>query len=50
MGADEAWGKFTSVLEGLVEQNVPMKLRRIPNKPVWMTREVTRAIRKKKRL
>ncbi len=50
LDADEAWGKFTSVLEGLVEQNVPLRPRRIPNKPVWMTREVTRAIRKKRRL
>jgi hypothetical protein len=50
LDADEAWVKFTSVLEGLVEQNVPMKPRRIPHKPVWMTWEVTRAIRKKRRL
>jgi hypothetical protein len=50
LDTDEAWCKFTSVLEGLVEQNVPLRPRRIPNKPEWMTREVTRAIRKKRRL
>ncbi len=50
LGADEAWEKFTSVIESLVEQNATLRLRRIPKKPVWMTSEVTRAIRKKRRL
>jgi hypothetical protein len=27
-----------------------MRPRRVPNKPVWITREVTKAIRKKRRL
>jgi hypothetical protein len=50
LGADEAWEKFTTVIESLVEQNATLRLRRIPKKPVWMTSEVTRAIRKKRRL
>ncbi len=34
------------MLESFVELNVPLKPRRVIKKPVWMTREVTRAIRR----
>jgi hypothetical protein len=50
LGADDACEKFNSVIESLVEQNATLRPRRIPKKPVWMTSEVTRAIRKKRRL
>jgi hypothetical protein len=42
--------KFSGKVAELVVNNVPMRPRRVPSKPVWITREVTKAIRKKRRL
>ena len=38
------------VLERETENHVPMKLRRIGQKPIWMNKNIIRLIRKKKRL
>jgi hypothetical protein len=46
----EAWGVFRDTVAGLVEEHVPVRPRRAPHKPVWLTREVTRALRRKKKL
>jgi hypothetical protein len=41
---------FRNTVAGLVEEHVPVRPRRAPHKPVWLTREVTRALRKKRKL
>ncbi len=48
--ASEAWAKFRDTIMRLVDKHVPSRPRRQPNKPVWMNREVLRAVRKKRRL
>jgi hypothetical protein len=45
-----AWNSFRDTVLGLVEKHVPVKLHRVPNKPVWLNRMVTRALRRKRRL
>ncbi len=34
----------------LVKEHVPVMPRRAPHKPIWLTREVTRALRRKRKL
>ncbi len=46
----EAWEKFRDTITELVNVHVPTRPRRSPNKPVWINREVVRAVRKKRRL
>jgi hypothetical protein len=48
--AERAWSIFRDKVTKLVEEHVPIKKRRDQNKPAWMTREILRAVRKKKRL
>lgn len=48
--AEESWQLFTHTIDNLTEKFVPTKLRRNQNKPIWMTQNVMRVIRKKKRL
>jgi hypothetical protein len=47
---DAAWSMFKDKLNGLVIEQVPLLPRRTNNKPVWMTREVLRAVRRKRQL
>ncbi len=47
---DAAWSMFKDKLNGLVIEHVPLLPRRTNNKPVWMTREVLRAVRQKRQL
>jgi hypothetical protein len=44
------WRIFTEKINAVVEQCVPEKRRRNVNRPPWMTQEILRAIRKKKRM
>jgi hypothetical protein len=46
----EAWSKFRSKIEEVVRDCVPLKKPRSANRPPWMTTEILRAVRWKKRL
>ena len=47
---DMAWRMMKARVEDLIRRFVPERRRRNQNRPVWMTQEILRAIRKKKRL
>ena len=47
---DMAWRMMKARVEDLIQRFVPERRRRNQNRPVWMTQEILRAIRKKKRL
>ena len=49
-GCEAAWTSFKSVLDDLQSKHVPLKLRRVSNRPVWMNRTLLRTIRKKRRM
>ena len=49
-GGDTAWKMMKAKVEDLIRRFVPERRRRNQNRPVWMTQEIMRAIRKKKRL
>ena len=46
----EQWQILKDKLSQVMETNVPKKVRRRSNKPLWMKRNVLRLIRRKKRL
>jgi hypothetical protein len=48
--ANEAWEVFSGKKAELVEENVPVRPCRMPNRPVWMNWEVLRAVRRKRKL
>jgi hypothetical protein len=50
LNTETAWGLLKNRLHALIEKHVPPRRRRNHNRPPWLTREVLRAIRKKKRL
>ena len=47
---DMAWRMMKARVEDLIRRFVPERRRRNQNRPMWMTQEILRAIRKKKRL
>jgi hypothetical protein len=47
---EAAWNLFADKINAAVEKCVPERRRRNVNRPPWMTQEILRAIRKKKRL
>ena len=47
---DVAWQLVKTKVEELTRKYVPLRRRRNHNRPVWMSQEILRAIRKKKRL
>ena len=49
-GTEAAWQIFTDKINAVVEQCVPERRKRNVNRPPWMTQEILRAIRKKKRM
>jgi len=49
-GAAGAWDILRSKVERLIEDHVPVRRKRNSNRPAWMTQEILRAIRKKKRI
>ncbi len=49
-GAEEAWNILKERVTGLVSQHVPERRRRNQNRPAWLSQEIMRAIRRKKRL
>ena len=48
--ANEAWEKLKEKLKRTVDTNVPKKKGRRSTRPPWLTQEIMRGIRKKKRL
>ena len=50
MSGPEQWQVFKEKLNSVIDSNVPKKIRRKGNKPLWMKRNVLRLIRKKRRL
>ena len=47
---NNGWEFFKAVVTETMEKNVPLKVRRNKNRPVWMNRTLLRLIRKKNRL
>ena len=47
---NEAWELLKKKLEETTEKNVPKRRRRNRNRPPWLTQEILRGIRKKKRM
>ena len=47
---DMAWQLVKDKVDELTRKYVPLRRRRNQNRPIWMTQEILRAIRKKKRL
>ena len=50
LGGEECMDKFYRVVDKVTKECVPLKLRRVSNKPLWMTRNTMRLLRKKRRL
>lgn len=50
LNTDQSWLKFKERLVKAQESAVPMKRRQVSNKPIWMTKNTLRTIRKKRRL
>jgi hypothetical protein len=50
LSADQAWSKLRDRIHGLVDKYVPERRRTNHNKPPWLSRDILRAIRRKKRL
>jgi Reverse transcriptase (RNA-dependent DNA polymerase)/Endonuclease-reverse transcriptase len=48
--ADQAWCTFKKRVEDLVSKHVPARRRRNHDRPPWLSRDILRAIRKKKQL
>ena len=46
----QGWDVFKEILESAVEQCIPKKKRRASLRPIWLTPNVMRAVRKKRRL
>ena len=50
LGGVESMSKFYEVVDRITKECVPMKLRRANNKPLWMTGNIMRMLRRKSRL
>lgn len=50
LDTDQSWDKFKERLAKAQDNAVPKKRRRINSKPIWMTKNTIRVIRKKRRL
>ena len=46
----ESWEYFKAEVDDATEKCVPKKLRRIGSRPLWMTKNVMRLVRKKRRI
>jgi hypothetical protein len=49
-GADRAWNILKDKVEEVIQKHVPQRRKRNSNRPAWMTQEILRAVRKKKRI
>ena len=50
IGGEECMAKFCETVERVTRECVPTKLRRTGNKPLWMTGNIMRMLRRKRRL
>ena len=50
LNTDDSWSRFKNTLEEAQQECVPVKRRRIRNKPIWMSPNIIRVVRKKRRL
>jgi hypothetical protein len=50
MDTEAAWMEIKTTINKLTEKHVPLKRPRPMNKPIWMNREISRAMDKKRRL
>jgi hypothetical protein len=50
MKAAEAWTMFKGKVEQVIEKNVPLKPRGSSGRPPWMSRQILREVRKKRRV
>jgi hypothetical protein len=50
MTVEAAWQAFNDKVTNLVKKHVPERRRRNRNRPPWMSREILRAVRKKKKM
>ena len=50
MDTEAAWMEIKTTINKLTEKHVPLKRPRPMNKPIWMNREITRAMDRKRRL
>ena len=50
MTAQEDWNCFVKSLQDGIQECIPTKRRRSPNKPLWMTPSALRIVRKKRRM
>jgi Reverse transcriptase (RNA-dependent DNA polymerase)/Endonuclease-reverse transcriptase len=50
MNADAAWAELKAKIDETVTRNVPLKPRGTGGKPPWLTRDIMREVRKKRRL
>ena len=49
-GAEDAWDFFLDKINKAMEDNIPKKLRRNVNKPLWMSKSINKSVRQKQRL
>ena len=49
-GAIDSWDLVKAVIEQETEKCIPKKRRRTASRPLWMTRNIMRLIRKKRRV
>ena len=50
LGAQDSWDFFKKHLSKAIEECIPLKARRVANRPLWMNRNIMRLIRKKRRM
>ena len=50
MGGVESMNKFYEIVDRITKECVPTKLRRASNKPLWMSGNIMRMLRRKRRL
>ena len=49
LDTEQAWQYFTTVLNKSIETNIPVTRQQNHNQPIWMTRDLLRIVRKKRR-
>ena len=46
---EESWKNLKGTLDSMIEEYVPLKVRRINNQPKWMSREIRGMVEKKEK-
>jgi hypothetical protein len=50
LDTEGSWTRYKNIVNNLQEKYVPKRIRRSKNKPIWMSQNTLRIIRKKRRL